>query len=406
MKLLIGPGLYDPKGNEAHLVKSLKKVADVKTFDHTHRNFKEVIDSLPGGWRPEVILIRDAEFYKMPMSLEEADCPVFALIGDYNLTLNQMLPILGVFDYFFCDTKGVRIFNRLGFYNCDFFCLYGYDKDIHKDYGLEKDIDIVFIGNLNHQVQKKRESLLFRLAKLGRYFRIVIDTDIFGTDYAKLLNRSHLVFNYNIRDEANMRFFEALGCNSIVINRHIDELDLLGFMPDIHYLNGDNLEESVCRYFLQWSKEKRESMKEAIEEILPFHSYDRRAEDLIDKIEKIIKDGLPKREFMDLPDTEKTERWRRYLSNEIEMQGIGKVHVFHPKMLEWQRYMVDKELAIENLDFSMWRWWIELLKISGLYGPLLEFLMEREMILENFGCYKEMLRFIRDEINLLLRLGN
>ncbi|HDI78183.1 MAG TPA: hypothetical protein ENF54_00940, partial [Desulfobacteraceae bacterium] len=184
MKLLIGPGLYDPKGNEAHLVKSLKKVADVKTFDHTHRNFKDVIDSLPRGWRPEVILIRDAEFYKMPMSLEEADCPVFALIGDYNLTLNQILPVLGVFDYFFCDTKGVRIFNKLGFYNCDFFCLYGYDKDIHKDYGLEKDIDIVFIGNLNHQVQKKRESLLFRLAKLGRYFRIVIDTDIFGTDYA------------------------------------------------------------------------------------------------------------------------------------------------------------------------------------------------------------------------------
>jgi len=147
-------------------------------------------------------------------------------------------------------------------------------------------------------------------------------------------------------------------------------------------------------------------MKEAIEDILPFHSYDKRAEDLIDKIEKIIKDGLPKREFMNLPDTEKIERWKRYLSNEIEMQGIGKVHVFHPKMLEWQRYVVDKELAIENLDFSMWRWWIELLKISGLYGPLLEFLMEREMILENFGCYKEMLRFIRDEINLLLRLGD
>lgn len=403
MKLLIGPGLYDPKGNEAHLIKSLKKVADVKTFDSKYNNFQEVLNSLPNGWNPDAILIRDAEYYKIPPFLEVAEYPIFALIGDYNLTLNQMLPIIGVFDYFFCDTKGVRIFNKLGFYNCEFFCLYGYDPDIHKDYGLKKDIDIVFIGNLNHMIQKKREKLLYHLAKLGKYFKVHIDTNVFGIDYAKMLNRSHLVFNYNIRDEANMRFFEAMGCNSIVINRHIEELDLLGFIPNLHYLEGKNLQESVFKFFHKWGIKKKECMKDAIKEILPQHSYNSRAEELVKRIKKLMNNNcVLRREFSLLSKKQREQRWRRYLLDEIEIKGMGKLHTFHPKMLEWQRYIVDNELKIENLDFSMWKWWIELLKVSGLYGPLLEFLMEKEELIEQFGCYKEILKVIRSEINLII----
>ncbi|MBW1681774.1 MAG: hypothetical protein JRJ83_10090 [Deltaproteobacteria bacterium] len=106
MKLLVGPGLRDPNGNEAHL-------------------------------------------------------------GDYNLSLGQMLPIMCCFDYFFCDSKGVRIFRKLGFQNCEFLCLYGFDPELHRDYGLEKMWDVAFVGNLNHAIQQERESHLFRLARLA-----------------------------------------------------------------------------------------------------------------------------------------------------------------------------------------------------------------------------------------------
>lgn len=114
MRLLVGPGLYDPRGNEAFLVKALKKVADVKTFDQKASSFEDVLSGLPNGWNPDAIVVRDAEFYKIPSGIERADFPIFGLVGDYNLSLNQMLPILGCFDYFFCDTKGVRIFQQIG----------------------------------------------------------------------------------------------------------------------------------------------------------------------------------------------------------------------------------------------------------------------------------------------------
>ncbi|MBW2103755.1 MAG: hypothetical protein JRH05_14070 [Deltaproteobacteria bacterium] len=167
MKLLVGPGLRDPNGNEAHLVRSLKRMADVVTFDQQVDTLDGLLATLPSGWKPDAMLVRDAEFYRLPRGLEQAEFPVFALVGDYNLSLGQMLPIMCCFDYFFCDSKGVRIFRKLGFQNCEFLCLYGFDPELHRDYGLEKMWDVAFVGNLNHAIQQERESHLFRLARLA-----------------------------------------------------------------------------------------------------------------------------------------------------------------------------------------------------------------------------------------------
>lgn len=401
MKLLVGPGLYDPRGNEAFLVKALRKIADVKTFDQKGSSFEDVLSGLPHGWNPDAIVVRDAEFYKIPSGIERADFPIFGLIGDYNLSLNQMLPVLGCFDHFFCDTKGVRIFNKLGFDNCEFFCLYGYDPELHQDYNLKKDWDVLFIGNLNRAVQQEREKLLYRLVKMAGKYKVHVSTGTFGDDYARHLNRARLVFNYSIRGEANMRFFEAMACGAVVMNNHLDELDLLGFRPDEHYLVYEDLQDAVIKYFEEWNDERRESIRVNANQVLSKHSYDNRARSLLERIKNADVD-ITRRRFSQLSLKEQELRWEKYNSDEVELKGGTKVDRYNPVVVGWQKCLIENELEINNFDFDMWSWWIDLLSASGLDSYLAQFLADRENLLSSMDCYQGVAEKIQDKLNTLV----
>ena len=360
MKLLVGPGLMDSSGTEAFLVKGLKRAADVKTFDHTTARFEDVLRGLPAGWNPDAILVRDAEYYKIPPGIEQADAPIFCLLGDYNLSFNQMLPILGTFDHIFCDLKGVRILGKLAFENCDYFCLYGFDPELHRDYGLPKDWDVVFIGNLKHSVQQEREAQLHQLARLRSKYRVHIGTKILGTEYARFLNSSHLVFNRPIRGEANMRFFESLGCGALVLNPHLDELDLLGFHPGEHYLPYGDLETVIEDFLENWSERRKLEKKEKVRQILQSHTYDWRAQELVKKISE-TKVDTSRRRFRQLTEDEIRRRWELHHSEECNLNGLGIIGRFDPIMVGWQTSLVNNELDVRNFDFNMWAWWINLL---------------------------------------------
>ncbi|MCE5336991.1 MAG: radical SAM protein [Desulfobacteraceae bacterium] len=394
MKILLGPGLFDPRGNEAFLVKSLKRAADVVTFDHTRNDFDAVLRDLPAGWTPDAVLIRDAEYYKIPPGLERAEMPVFCLLGDYNLSFNQMLPVMGAFDHFFCDLKGVRIFGKLGFKNCGYFCLYGYDPDLHRDYSEPKRYDVLFIGNLNHAVQQERAVLLHRLGTLGKKYRVHIGTNVFGEEYGRMLNSASLVFNRPIREEANMRFFEGLGCGALVMNPHIEELDLLGFRPGEHYLPYGDVEETIREYFERWPEERKRDAGESVRRVLAEHSYDRRAEELVRKMGatevRIADRGLRR-----LSREEVRRRWVMHHSEKLNLAGVGDVGRFDPMLVGWETELVNKELRIDNFDFTMWFWWMNLLAASGRHAYLKELLDEKEQVLGAFNCYGEIVERIR-----------
>jgi hypothetical protein len=397
MKILLGPGVHDPKGNEAFLVTALKRAADVRTFP-AGLTWRQTRASLPFNWTPDVIIIRDAEFYQMPMGLERAEYPIVGLVGDYNLSLNQMLPVLGVFDHFFCDTKGQRIFNKLGFDNCDFFCLYGYDPDVHKDYGMGRDLDVVFVGNLNSTVQQERDEYIYQLAKLDRRHKVYITSGVFGQDYVHLLNRAHLVFNRSIRDEVNMRFFEALACGAIVLNNPLEELDMMGFVRNKHYLAYEVLAEAISDFFRTRMERKREEMRANAAMILENHSYDVRANVLLSKISSLDL-NVSKRRMGLLSEQEASDRWNRYETNEVMLPDMGLVNRYHPIMVNWQKEIIENELEIRGFNFSIWSWWIELLRASGLDGYLNRFLAERLSLLDRFGCFQEEAKKINAMLN-------
>ncbi|HTP28760.1 MAG TPA: glycosyltransferase, partial [Anaeromyxobacteraceae bacterium] len=402
MRLLVGPGLKDPAGEEALLVKALRSHADVVTFPGGVRSFDEVLAGLPAGWEPEAVLVRDAEFYFLPPGLERSPWPVHALVGDYNLSFDRMLPILDCFDRFYCDERGVRIFRQLGFDQCEFFCLYGYDPEIHRDSGTPKDLDVVFVGNLNHAVQKERERALYQLARVGARRRVLITSGVYGTEYAKLLGRAHVVFNRSIRGEANMRFFEALGCGAVVANERLTELEHLGFKADEHYLEvGKDVEAALDRYFDEWPEERRRQLREAGRARLEGHSYSDRAQKLLEKIARTPVD-IATRRARNVPATDMHRRWSRYLSSEIEVPGAGKLPRLHPALLTWQRELIQDDLEVRNFDFAMWEWWLQAMAEAGLKKPMVRFLADREALLSCTPCYSKVSEQMRQLWNTVV----
>src|SRR5207237_5279808 len=80
----------------------------------------------------------------------------------------------------------------------------------------EKDIDILFIGNMHGAVQRERLAWLGRLARLGERWRVAIHTGVFGEEYWRLLRRGRIVFNRSVRGECNKRTFEAAAAGAIL----------------------------------------------------------------------------------------------------------------------------------------------------------------------------------------------
>ena len=131
------------------------------------------------------------------------------------------------------------------------FPLYSQISTLHKPWPVEKDIDVLFLGNLNHAAHADRARYLERLAKLSDRYRVVIAGGIVGEAYGQLLARARIVFNHSIRGELNLRVFETLACGSLAFIEDTNEEVRDWFKPghEIVLYNADDFEERV-RYYL------------------------------------------------------------------------------------------------------------------------------------------------------------
>ncbi len=387
MRILLGPGLNTPQGTEAFFVQALRRHADVVSFDDTFAHIDDLWPKLPAGWEPDVVLVRDSEFYLMPEDLQRVPCPIVGLIGDYNLSLARLLPVMGVFDHFLCDTKGVRFFQKLGFENSEFFCLYGHDPGLHRPSPGPKDLDVVFVGSLDPNVQTIREKFVCQVARLHPRLRVVIAEQVFDEQYANLLGRSHLVFNRSIRDEANMRFFEGGACGSVVMNNPLEELELLGFKANRDYLAYDDPEEAIDRFF-SLSPAQREEFQHNVQASLVGHSYDERAQQLIARLETLTLDPSSRR-LSQLSPGDQKQRWEIYRKPSITTR-TGERHPYDTELVRWQRGLLEDELEVNSLDTGRWMWFLDLLDASGLDGAIAEFAGARARFLEPFPVHQEL----------------
>lgn len=182
----------------------------------------------------------------------------------------------GVFDHIFvhsdsCKKAAIDIFHlqpdRVSV------LINGFDETVqYRKEGVEKDIDVLFIGNLGFK--HRRETI----DKLRSMCSIQV-LSAFGKDLTDYFNRARIVLNIHAEDylDTETRVFEALGCGAFLISEKLSTEN--PFKPNTHYIEVNDANEMAekIKYYLAHEKEREIVANAGFSEALQKHTYIQRA---------------------------------------------------------------------------------------------------------------------------------
>jgi len=196
------------------------------TFD-ANTCWTEIAAQFPRGWCPDVIALW-LNYAAVPAGFWSAPAPLVGLATDWNLLWHELRHVLPPCGAVLTDGPGVEVLARASIEHVHPAVLYGAAPEwlVERTAG-ERDIDILFVGNLHPAVQRERLPWLGRIARLAGRWNVVIRTGISGAESRALLARAKIAFNRSIRSEANMRAFEAAAAGALLFqeagNRELPE---------------------------------------------------------------------------------------------------------------------------------------------------------------------------------------
>ncbi len=248
-----------------------RTLTDVREAGHEVRctgqdwlSYPAIAAQYPRGWHPDVFIFWSPEYNPVPRGLDCAPCFKVGVVGDWNLGGQAVQQIGGAFDLLFADANGADRLRNLGFPRVESTPLWSFDPDLHRRLPeLDRDIDILLIGNFNHEVQRDRAWWLGRVARLSARYKVCLTSGIHGEDYTHLMNRAKIVFNRSIRGEINMRCYEASACGALLFyERENTEIRTLYTDRQECVLYGEDDLEQLLDYYLANDRE-REAISEA-----------------------------------------------------------------------------------------------------------------------------------------------
>lgn len=157
-----------------------------------------------------------------------------------------------------------------------------------------KKYDVCFVG---HMQETENYNGLNRTDALDRLFKefpnfyygsrnpAFPDKNIFE-DAAKKFSKSKIVFNISIKDDINMRVFEALSTGSFLLTNWLPTLGEL-FEDGKHLVTYKTYDEMVekAKYYLEHEEEREKIAKAGYEEFIKNHTYKHRVEKILSMIQ-------------------------------------------------------------------------------------------------------------------------
>jgi hypothetical protein len=172
---------------------------------------------LPQGWRPDFVVL-DLAYHTVPPGLYQAPVPLVGLAAGWHLLWHHYRYVLPRCELVLADTAGAEVMRRAGWDHARPALLHGLEPDFEATppHERERDIDVLFVGNLHPAVQRQRLPSLARLARLAPRRRVVIRTAVSADDYRSLLARARIVFNHSSRGACNRRVLEAAAAGALL----------------------------------------------------------------------------------------------------------------------------------------------------------------------------------------------
>jgi GT2 family glycosyltransferase/Tfp pilus assembly protein PilF len=255
-------------------------------------NWEAVEGHLPDSWRPEAVVLNLA-YTTVPEGLWSAPVPLIGLAPDWPLLWHFYRRVAPRCELLLTDSAGVEVLRRTGYAHARPANLFG----LHTDWPLaeeegERDIDILFCGSLQPAVQQERNAWLGRLVELGRRWRVCIATGVFGDAYRQLLRRARIVFNRSIRQECNLRVFQAAAAGALLF-QEADNREVHAYFQDRReYVAYDDANlEALLDHYLSHEAERQQLAQAAQRRVAGYRFPDLWAEALA-RVEQVWPDLL------------------------------------------------------------------------------------------------------------------
>ena len=253
--------------------RALGKIAEVEHF------LPEEIPEIPAEQFDLFLNIDDGFQYHLPKYLKPAACWVI----DTHMNFPWCLEKASHFDYVFAAQQdGARELQDAGISTAQWLPL-ACDPEIHRPYPSEKQWDFSFAGNL---IGQERCELLETLAAK-------FPTHFIGQKYfeemAQVYSASRLIFNRSVKNDINMRVFEAMGCGGLLITNDLSDNGQTELFDDnkhlVTYTCPEELLDKV-NYYLKHESERGQIARQGHELVLSQHTYQHRVQTLLTSIEE------------------------------------------------------------------------------------------------------------------------
>lgn len=244
----------------------------------------EIVERVSNDWPVDLLVCWCPELFPPPLDIEQSPVKTVAILSDWNVYFPQLEHNTARYDLVVTDRPGTQQLRLPGCKPLYFGPLYSQRSPIHRKMEIDRDIDILFAGNLNHAVHVERGRCLEKIAALSDRYRVVLCSGLDAHEYARMLNRARIAFNCSIRGEMNLRCFEAPACGALLFveEYNIEIRDFLRDRQDVILYTPENLMQLLEHYLENPSEADRIALsgQQKIQDL----AGENRLDDLIDRI--------------------------------------------------------------------------------------------------------------------------
>ena len=269
---LIFDSVLRPETAGVYCHRALERLVKVEHFQ------PHDLDRVPRNGFDLYLNIDDGLHYHLPPELRPS---AFWAI-DTHLNFDRCRDKAPRFDVVFAAQRdGVDLLKSIGVQSVSWLPL-ACDPAVHRKHDIPKTYDTAFVGNIFPGPRSELLSLIQR-----RYRNAFIGQCYFD-DMARTYSAARIAFNRSIRNDINMRVFEAVACGSLLMTNNLTDNGLSELFKDgVHlatYREPEDLLDKLAFYL------ERESIREKIAaagraEAIAKHTYSYRMEKVLESAE-------------------------------------------------------------------------------------------------------------------------
>lgn len=233
---------------------------------------------------PDLFLYVDSGHLSyLPRNLHKLPCPTAAYLIDVHLGPGLRVPLADCFDYVFIAQRDfLPDYRRHSQQVVEWLPLACELPAPRKP--VPRSIDVGFVGNVSREFDDPRAQMIKMLDAqftMNDYRQLYLPHEML-----QLYQQSKTVFNHAIRNDVNMRVFEAMGGGALLVTNRIGNglLDL--FEEDKHLVVYDSPHELIEKvtYFLEHEAERLSIAAAGEAEISAKHTYSHRANQILETV--------------------------------------------------------------------------------------------------------------------------